>query len=92
MNMRASVLKIERPDFEAMEVRVQRAARRDAALIPADRKDRIDAAAWKAIDQVTGIVLDVEHPPLAAWMAEKLWWTYIASFAEARAQMMRWPR
>lgn len=92
MTATARDLHIERVDLESIQTRVERLARRDAALSPAVDRHRLDDYANAAIDTASGMILDREHPPLPAWQYAKLYWSYVAAFAEARSQMVRWPK
>jgi hypothetical protein len=77
---------IERVDLDAIEARVQRIARRDSAVSPVDPKLQLDGMAGAAIDLAMEQILEIEHPPLAAYQFNYLYWSYIAAFADARRQ------
>jgi hypothetical protein len=68
---------IERVDLETIESRVQRIARRDAAISPIDPTMKLDGMAGAAIDLACEQILEIEHPPLAAYQFNALYWSYI---------------
>jgi hypothetical protein len=80
---------IPRVDVDAIESRVQRIARRDAAISPVDPTMKLDGMAGAAIDLACEQILEIEHPPLAAYQFNALYWSYIAAFADARRQVIR---
>jgi hypothetical protein len=78
--------RIDRVDVDSIEARVRRIARRDASITELDPKLKLDGLAGVAIDQACAQILEIEHPPLAAYQFNLLYWAYIAAFADARRQ------